>query len=524
MQHKIKIFFGFIFFALTLTACEVGPDYMRSTALVSPSYKEAKGKTIIGKINKKNPNWKVAHPQDTIDRGRWWEIFGDKRLNRLEERLMIANQNIISAYYNYKQACNLIGEAAASFFPTLTATASATRQKQVTGAQGSFVNATSTTGASGTSTTGIAASSKSPYFTVHSLIFNASWEPDIWGSVQRNVEANVEATQSSAALLAATQLTSQASLAQFYFQLRTLDLDQRILDNTVIAYKKSLQITQNRYAAGVVTKGDVLQALTQLESAQANAINNKINRGTFEHAIAVLIGVPPGSFSLPFIPLAATPPAVPLKIPSALLERRPDVAQAERLMAQANAQIGVAISAYFPTLTLSGTASLVGKGLSLSFPGFGWSYGPQLMATLLDGGLRTATVGAARTHYFATVASYRQTVLTALQDVEDNLVSLRVLNEEAPVLRLAASNANKALQIVMNEYKAGTVLYSDVIIAQTTYYNAEKTAADLNGQSMVAAVNLVRALGGGWRAASLNCLTCCDKRKRAPDYRCSSVN
>jgi NodT family efflux transporter outer membrane factor (OMF) lipoprotein len=468
MTDKLSLISIFLF-SLFLNACTVGPDYVRPKVAVPTHYKEAK-----------NKDWKIAQPQDACNRGEWWKIFNDPQLNTLEAQVNISNQNIAAAAAQYQQALALVDEARASYFPTITGSASLTRQKL------GVSNSTS--------------SSSSNISTANSLLLDASWEPDLWGSVRRSVEANAAGAQASAAQLALVRLTAQASLAQFYFELRALDKDQKILNDTGSDYKKSLKLTQNRYAVGVAGRADVVQAQSQLESAQALAINNGINRAQFEHAIAVLIGQPPANFAMAFKPLTATPPKIPLQVPSALLERRPDIAQAERQMAQANAQIGVAIAAYFPTLTLSASANTQNSGYAhwFSLPTLAWAIGPQLAETLFDGGLRSATTAAARANYVASVATYRQTVLTAFQDVEDNLAALRILTAQALVQNQAADSARHALQLMINQYKAGTAAYSDVLTAQTNAYTAEKAAADVTGLRMTAAVGLIKALGGSW--------------------------
>jgi NodT family efflux transporter outer membrane factor (OMF) lipoprotein len=379
-----------------------------------------------------------------------------------------------------------------------------TRQKHVSGAIGSSISGSTTGGINTnvTSTTGGASTStnSSGPFTSHSLLLNALWEPDIWGSVARTVEASEAGAEASAAQIALTRLSAEASLAQFYFELRAVDKDQQLLSDTVRDYKHALQLTQNRYTAGVAARADVVQAQAQLESATALAINNHINRALYEHAIAVLIGQPPSAFAIKFKPLTALPPEIPITIPAVMLERRPDVAQAERLMAQANAQIGIAIAAYFPTLSLSASGSVQNLGYAhwFSLPALNWSVGPQLAETLFDGGLRQATTAAARHNYEATVGSYRQIVLAAFQDVEDNMASLRILHTQAIAQYKAAASAREAVKLIINQYKAGTLAYSDVITAQTTAYNAEKSAADVRGLQMTAAVGLIKSLGGGW--------------------------
>jgi len=482
--------------SLFLTACAVGPDYVKPPVVVPQKFKEAPPPP---------KGWKIAQPRDEFNHGKWWEIFHDQTLSQLEEQLNHCNQTVATAYANYRQALALVDEARANFYPTGSVTASITRQTQ---GSGSFVsNSSAIPGASSgsASTTSGTISSTSNGSTgpsnSHALSFAASWEPDIWGTTRRTVEASVGGAQASNALFFATRLAAQGSLAQIYFQLRTLDMDQKILDNTVTEYKKSYQLTLNRYHSGVAAYADTIQAKTQLEAAQSLAINNHISRGQFEHAIAVLIGRPPADFSIAACPLRKPPPLIPVSVPSSLLERRPDIGQAERLMMQANAQIGVAISAYYPTLTLFGSATYKHSGLFnnwFNVPNLGWSIGPQLAETIFDGGLRDATISAARMAYISSVASYRQVVLAAFQDVEDNLVSLTTLRKQAIVQNQAAKDARTALRLVVNQYKAGLVDYTSVITAQVTAYNTEKSAADTMGLEMVSAVGLIKALGGSW--------------------------
>jgi NodT family efflux transporter outer membrane factor (OMF) lipoprotein len=435
-------------------------------------------------------NWKTAEPRDSDDRGEWWRVFRDSRLNQLETQLNASNQTIVNAEANYRQALALVDEARANLFPVGSVAASLTRQKQ--GADTMVAGSTLTNGRTNGINAGIA--------TTHTLSFTSSWEPDLWGSVRRTIEASTAAAAANKALLASTRLSAQASLAQLYFQVRALDKDQRLLDQMVKENQRALALTRHQYAAGVAARSDVVQAQSVLEAAQAQAVNNKISRVQFEHAIAVLTGRPPAQFLLPPAPLAAVPPRIPAGVPSALLERRPDIAQAERLMAQANAQIGVTMTAYFPVLTLSATGSVTNPGYAnwFSLPALGWAIGPQLGGILFEGGLREATLRAARANYDATVASYRQTVLAAFQDIEDNLASLRILETEALAQNKAAHSARQALKLTLNQYQAGTVPYSSVIVAQVNAYTAEKNAADVAGLRMVSAVGLVKALGGGW--------------------------
>ena len=477
---------------LLLSSCAVGPDYVRPPVKTPAKFKEAK-----------NRHWKVVHPNDACERGEWWRIFHDEKLNSLEEQLNDSNQNIVAAAANFRQASALVDEARASYFPTLSGSLSIQRQKG--GGSSSFVSTSST----GTTSTGSAVTGSAGLhvFSSHSWILDSTWEPDIWGLVRRQVEASAASAQSSAALLAVTRLSAEGSLAQYYFELRSLDADQKFLNATVKSYKEALQLTRNQYNSGVASRADIVQAQSQLESAQALMINNGINRAIYEHAIAVLIGEPPANFSMPFMPLTQTPPSIPLMLPSQLLERRPDVAQAERLMAQTNAQIGVAKAAYFPTLALNASASVsaTNAGFSQLFqvPNVAWAYGPQLTQLIFDGGLRDATVAAARAGYDSAVASYRQVVLAAFQDVEDNLASLRILGEQAVVQNKAAASAKLALKLVINQYKSGTVAYSSVITAQINAFAAEKSAIDVTGLRMTSAVGLIKALGGGWEVGDI---------------------
>ncbi len=464
-----------------LSACEVGPNYSRPPAPVPTKFKEA------------HKHWKVAQPDDAFNRGSWWLIFHDQQLNSLEEQLNHANQSIAQVQAQYEQSVALVAEARAGFYPTLSVSAGATRQKQQKG----FFNSTTT---STTSTSGGSSSGSPEPITTNSVSANASWMPDIWGSVRRTVEASAAGAEASAAQIALTRLMSQASLAQFYFQLRGLDRDQKLLDDTVVSYRKILQLTQNEYRSGVASRADIVSAQSVLETAQAQAINNGILRGQYEHAIAVLIGVPPGDFAIAANTKRIKPPTIPIEVPSALLEHRPDIAQAERSMEQANAQIGVAIATYFPALTLTGAASQSHQGLAhwIEMPDWGWSLGAELAEQVLDGGLRSATVRAAKANYRATVASYRQIVLAAFQNVEDNLVAVRILKDQEVVEKKAAASANLALQLTINQYKAGTVPFSSVVTAEINAFAAEKIASDVVYQQMTSAVNLVEALGGGW--------------------------
>ncbi|WP_118184009.1 efflux transporter outer membrane subunit [Paraburkholderia phosphatilytica] len=468
-------------FAVALTGCAVGPDYKRPDAAVPAAYKEAPA------------GWKVAQPGDQQDRGAWWAIYDDAQLNTLEDRLNASNQSIAQYAAAYRQARALVGEARAAYFPVVSGSASITRSRTP------FRSGSTSASSSGAGGSGVIGNS-------YDLSLDATWEPDLWGKVSRTVAAEQAGQQGAAADLANARLSAQATLAQTYFSLRSLDAMQKLLDDTVESYRRSLQLTQNQYAQGVAARSDVIQAQSQLQSAQAAAIDNGVQRAQDEHAIAVLIGEPASTFTLPPSPLAATPPVVPTQLPSALLERRPDIASAERKAAAANEQIGVAMSAFFPSLTLSASGGFESSVFSqlLQMPSRFWTLGPSLAGTIFDAGLRSAQVDAARAAYDQQVATYRQTVLSAFQDVEDNLASLRILEQEIVVQRQAVDSAKQALDIVTNEYRQGTVGYLNVLTAQTTAFTAEQKLASIAGNRMVSSVGLVKALGGGWDVSQMS--------------------
>ena len=462
-----------VFTLFIFTACSVGPDYVRPTAQVPESYKELEG-------------WKVAQPKDHLIRGAWWELFKDPRLNELEEQVDISNQNVAAAEAQFRQARALVWAARAAYFPTATIGLGYTRS-------------------SGSTTLNPKVTTKRTTLNDFMLGGDVSWEPDVWGKVRRSVEASKASAQASAADLQSTRLLMQTELAQDYLQLRTLDAQKKLLDETVVAFQKSLELTKNRYAAGVASKEDVLLADTQLKTTQAQAIDIGVQRSQFEHAIALLIGKPASLFSIPFSPLTLAPPFIPVGIPSELLERRPDIAAAERRLAAANAQIGVAVAAYYPTVTLSASGGFNSGSLSkwLTWPSRFWSVGPGISETVFDGGLRQAQTAQARAAYDGTVASYRQTVLTGFQEVEDNLAALRILEEEATVQDEAVDAARKTLAVALNQYKAGTIDYLAVIVIQAALLNNERTAVDIMGRRMTAATLLIKALGGGWDVSAL---------------------
>jgi NodT family efflux transporter outer membrane factor (OMF) lipoprotein len=473
-----------------LTGCAVGPNYVKPTVITPEVYKEV-------------DVWKVAQPKDDVIRGAWWEIFGDPQLNALEAQVDISNQNLVVAEATYRQARALVREARASYFPTVTLGIGYTRfHDSATLGSSSASTSSASTPSAGVSSGGGASSSPRSDF---QLGLDFSWELDVWGRIRRTVESNQASAQASAGDLESARLSFQAELAQDYFQLRTLDAQKQLLDATVAAFEKSLELTKNRYASGVASQIDVVQAETQLKTTQAQAIDVGVQRAQLEHAIALLVGTPASTFSLPTAPLATAPPAIPVGVPSALLERRPDIAAAERRVAAANAQIGVAEAAFFPTVTLSASSGFESSSLSqwLTAPSRFWSVGPSISETVFDGGLRRAQTDFAWAGYDASVGTYRQTVLTAFQVVEDNLAALRILEQEAQVQDEAVKAAQKSVTLTTNQYKAGIVNYLNVITTQTIALTDETTAVQIRGRRMSAAVLLIEALGGGWNAATL---------------------
>ena len=455
-----------------LAGCAVGPDYKKPEAPTAPQFKEAQG-------------FREAQPRDQLPRGSWWTVFGDPDLDKLMQRVDVSNQNIRVAEARLRQASGVADQARAGLFPTVGANASAIRSKSPSLAnQPNFAS-----GAVDNYAVGL----------------TANWDLDLWGKVRRSTEAGEASFQASAAQLEAARLSARATLAQNYFALRVADTTRRLLEDTVAAYRRSYELTQNRYNAGVAARVDVVQAEVQLKSAQAQLIDTGVNRAQLEHAIAIQLGEVPANFSLPRRDLAIKMPEVPLALPSDLLERRPDIAAAERTMAAANAQIGVAKAAYFPTLSLSSALGYRGTNyLTLFVPaGRFWSLGASAAETLFDAGLRGAVTDQAIAAYDAQVATYRQTVLTGYQEVEDNLAALRILGEEATLQDEVVQGARHAVELTNNQYSAGVVSYLNVITAQATALNNERTAVNLLGQRLTASVGLVRALGGGWTAAEL---------------------
>jgi NodT family efflux transporter outer membrane factor (OMF) lipoprotein len=463
------------------TGCVVGPHYNRPAVDTPGTFKEVTPDDL-----KKMDGWKVAQPQDSALHGKWWETLGDPQLNTLEEQVNISNQNVAAAFANFMVARALVREARAQYFPTASVGASISRQRQAGGATGTGT-ATGTT------------------FNEFSLPFDASWTPDLFGRVRNTVRAAAANAQASAADLENTRLTAQAELAVDYFQLRGQDALKQLLDSTVVAYEKSLELTKALYETGIDSDEAVAQAETQLEATRALDTNLGILRAQYEHAIALLAGKPASSFSIAVEPLKIPPPAIPFGVPSQLLERRPDIAASERLMAQANAQIGVAVAAYYPAVTLSASAGFQSSSASswFTWPSRFWSVGSAISETIYDGGLRRATVEQYRAQYDQTVATYRNTVLTAFQQVEDNLAALRILSQEIQEQDTAVGSAERSLRLATDRYRLGIDPYLNVITAQTTLFSNQQTAVNLRITQIVDSVQLIETLGGGWDSSTL---------------------
>jgi len=473
---------------LVLAGCVVGPKYHPPVPPPpAPEYKESPTQF------KETEGWTVAQPADAKLRGKWWEIFNDPELNALEEQLDINNQSIKQYFENFMEARAVVREARSQYFPTLSVAPS------VTHAQAS-ANVGTNTGTSGGGT-----ASPKLQSTLYSLPLEASWEPDLWGKVRNTVRQAQYAAQVSAADLENERLTEQASLAQYFFEIRGQDELQRIYDDTVAADQKAYDLTRALYEAGIDDQISVVEAETTLQSAQAGATDVGIARAHYEHAIAVLIGKAASSFSIPVKPMTVAPPPIPVGMPSELLERRPDVAAAERTMAQANATIGIAYAAYYPNLTLSAAGGFESSALShwLSWPSRFWSVGASIPETIFDAGLRRATVQQYVATYNADLASYRQTVLAAFQQVEDSLAEVRILSKQIQQEQQAVDSAQTYLKLEQARYETGVDPYVDVLIAQTTVLAGQQTLNNLQVEQMTSAVALVEALGGGWDRSQL---------------------
>ncbi|MGA9057546.1 MAG: efflux transporter outer membrane subunit [Terriglobia bacterium] len=469
-----------------LAGCTVGPKYHTPTAETPAAYKE-----LTPADYKNTEGWKVAQPKDDALRGKWWEIFKDPQLNALEEKVNVSNQNIAAAAASFFAARALVKEARSQLFPRVTTNPAITVQRPSATLSSSKTEG-STSSAVGT-------------FTDYTLPFDATWEPDLFGRIRNTIKSAAYGAQASAADLENTRLTVQADVAVDYFQLRGQDALKQLLDSTVVAFQQTLDLTRALYETGIGTDEAVAQAETQLEATQAQDAALGAQRAEFEHALAMLTGQPASTFSIPIEPLKSSPPAIPFGVPSQLLERRPDIAAAERLVAQANAQIGIARAAYFPTVTLSAAAGLESTAIAswFTWPSRFFSVGPAAAETIFDAGLRRATMEQFRAQYDETVANYRQTVLTAFQQVEDNLASLRILSVEIQYQDTAVKSAEKSLAIAKDRYKLGIDPYLNVLTAQTALLSNQETAVNLRIQQMTASGGLIEALGGGWNASQL---------------------
>jgi len=455
-----------------MPGCSFAPDNARPAVQTPAAFKElppVQENALDG--------WKTAEPGDGTLRGNWWELFGQPELNAWEEQVVVSNQNVAVAFANFLAARAVVKQARAQYYPTVGV--------------GPFVSRSKSSAAHGGS---------SPAINEFALPFDASWELDAWGRIRNTVQAATLEAQATYADLENIRLTMQAELAADYFQLRVLDAQKQLLDSAVLAYAESLQLTQVRHETGIASDQDVAQAETQLNLTRAQSTDLGISRAQFEHAIATLLGQPASTFSIATNPLAAMPVAIPSGVPSQLLERRADIAAAERRVAEANAQIGVARAAYYPAIALSGGAGYQSSALQhlLAGPNLVWSVGAALSETLFDAGKRDAVTEQARANYLGTVANYRQTVLTAFQEVEDNLAALRILSQELREQDAAVASSQRYLTLASDRYKLGIDSYLNVITAQTTLLSNQKTAINLRMQQLTASVQLIKALGGGW--------------------------
>jgi NodT family efflux transporter outer membrane factor (OMF) lipoprotein len=467
-----------------LTGCMVGPKYHVPPATATappPAYKESPTQF------QDTDGWKVAQPQDAMLHGKWWEIYNDPELNTLEDKLNIDNQNIKEFFENFMEARALIAEARSQLYPTVGTSPAYSRSRS-----------SSNLGTSGTANPGHETS-------LGSLPASVSWEPDLWGKIRNTIHEQQYNAQLSAADLENEKLTEQASLAEFFFEIRGQDALQKLLNDTVVADQKALDLARARFETGVDDRISVVEAEATLQTVQSQAINLGVARAQFEHAIAVLVGTNPSQFSIPIKPLLTNSPPVPIGMPSGLLERRPDIAGAERKMASDNAQIGIAYAAYYPTLSLGASGGFESSSFKHLFdwPSRFWSIGPTVSETIYDGGLRRATVNQFISTYNADVASYRQTVLTAFQQVEDNLASVRILSQQILKQEQAVKFSDEALTLEIARYETGVDPYLDVVTAQTTLLTNQQTLATLHVQEMTASVQLIEALGGGWDRSQL---------------------
>jgi NodT family efflux transporter outer membrane factor (OMF) lipoprotein len=472
---------------ISLAGCDFAPKYQKASVPTPPAYKETAG-------------WKVAQPSDAALRGKWWEIFNDSQLNGYEEQVQVSNQNVAVSAATFLAARALVKQARAQYYPTIGVAPTMEYSRAP------FINFGGTSGSgsgSGGSTSGSAF--LTGLFAFYELPFDASWQPDFWGKVKNSVRADVFAAQASAADLENVLLTAQAEVAEDYFELRAQDAQKKLLDDTVQAYQDSCDISKERYQAGIDSDEDVAQAETQLESAQAQDTDLGILRAQYEHAIAMLVGKAPADLSIAPEPLASNPPDVPVGLPSALLERRPDIAEAERTMAEMNAQIGVTRAAYYPNISLTAAAGFENISVPQLFtwPSRFFAIGPTASETLFDFGARRGAVLQSQANYDRTVASYRQTVLTAFQQVEDNIAALKVLSDELVQQDKAIDSAQRNLKLANDRYRAGIDPYLNVITAQTTLLTNQRASLTLRQEQMTRSVQLLEALGGGWNANQL---------------------
>jgi NodT family efflux transporter outer membrane factor (OMF) lipoprotein len=496
--------------ALTLAACNFAPHYERPRTQQTQVYKEA-----VPGGDASAQGWKIAEPRDAAIRSNWWEMFDDPKLNELEERVAISNQTIIAAEANYRAAYALVLEAQSQLFPTLSLAPSATREKtsaSLAQIGGGNTGSATTTGGAGTTTgtttgttSGLPEGALTSPHNIFALPLEASYQIDLWGSIRNTVAANRYSAQASAATLANALLSTQSTLAQDYFQLRVADEQRRILETTVADYTANLHMVRTLYDNGLDSDEDVASAETQLDSAIAQATDVGVARAEYEHAIAVLIGVPPGEFSIAYEHFNQPLPVVPVGVPSDLLERRPDIAAAERQVAQTNAQIGVARAAFFPTLTLTGAFGYESTALShlVSAPNRVWSAGPSLSQILFDGGERRAAVMQARAQNDAQAATYRQTVLTAFQSVEDQLASLRILSQELVQQHQASMAAKHTVELSIVRFRNGVDSYVNVITAENAFLTAREAEIQVKLRQLTASVSLINDLGGGWATSEL---------------------
>jgi NodT family efflux transporter outer membrane factor (OMF) lipoprotein len=481
-----------------LTGCNVGPKYIPPAKTAPQAFKETPAEF------KEGDDWVVAQPQDAADRGKWWKIYNDPDLDTLEDQLNIDNQSIKQAFENFMEARAIVREARSQYFPTVTIGASPNFSQTSSNVSSNSNTGTGssapTTGTTTTMTTTTGRQSQ-----LYSIEASASWEPDLWDRVRNTVRAAQYSAQMSASDLENEKLTEQASLAEYFFEIRGQDELQKILDDTVAADKSAVESERARYETGVDDQIALVQAQTTLESAQSSAINLGIARAQYEHAIATLIGKPASAFSIPVNASTRVPPPIPPGVPSQLLERRPDIAAAERTMAAANAQIGVADAAFYPTLTLSASGGVESSSLKklLNWSSRFWSAGPSVSETVYDGGLRRATVNQYIATYNADLAGYRQTVLTAFQQVEDSLASVRILSQQIVREKEAVDSSQTFLSLELGRYDTGIDPYIDVVTAQTTLLSNQQQLAIAQVEYMTSSVQLVQALGGGWDRSQL---------------------